>query len=1144
MTLTTRTLLLGITALTPGFAWGQALPTGGAYVAGSGSISTTGGTTTIDQSSARGVINWQGFSVGAGASVRFNNGSGATLNRVTGAQSSSLLGHIGATGTVFLINPNGVVIGPGGTVVTGGSFIASTRDTPNSTFMKGGNVILSGSSAGTVTNAGKITSTSGNVVLVGASVSNKGTVSAAGGTAALLAGNQVVLSEVDGPSGIYIVADSKAKGNVTNTGRIRAAAATLASAGGNVYALAGNREGLVQATGTTRVNGQVWLSAPHGTVTVESTTLKATSADGSGGIIRANGRAVNLRGKAVLNASASKAGRKGGHILVGTDSMGGTNLARSTTLASGVTLKATGKGTGAGGTIETSAHTLAVGAATISAGPGGSWLLDPDDLTIDSNAASTINSALNSGTNVTEQTSAATSNIAGTGTSSAGNGDILLNAALSWNSAARLILSSYHSITLNADITVGGAGKLTLTTNNNIGGTGTGDGTLNFGTSSVRFTSSSLTAASTTSNSPLTIDGHSYTLITSPGDLQNAVGVSGYYALARPLDMSSISNFTPLTPGGFTGTFNGLGNTISNLVINNSGADSVGLFGQVSTGGTIRNVGLIQANVTDYGEATGSLAGVNDGTISNVYATGNVTDNGDNKGISNTASSNSGNAAGGLIGVNEGTISDAYVTENVTQNSILGGNATVGGLVGLNYYGTISNVYATGNMRSTSYNGETGDLVGYNYYGTISNAYATGNVNASGTTGAAEAGGLVGYKYYGSISNAYATGNVTGSGLSEIGGLVGSNNGSISNAYATGNMIGSNVAAGGLIGVKYDGTISDVYATGNVSSHNSGGEIGALIGNNYYGTLNNAYFDTSTSGTTASIGGGNRSGGKGLTTVQWLTEGPMVSGSPYSFTDPGAWVSGSPYPILSSLPHNVISSTGAQTNVKSALSVSSLTFTDQNSNNASSLVDTSNLKWYSPLLSSTSNAGTTGAMYGTGATAAGYQSTYRATDTISKAALAITALNQTGIYGQNPALNKTDFKTSGLVNNDAVSGVSLSTTATKLSNTGSYALTASNARGSGLSNYAITYQSGTYDITRITTIPIFWPVASLNGNTPPASGPANLTITSIEQSPSLTLVNNYNPLPLPDSTAHSAAPNTYQIVLPGTSYTNRLKDTF
>uniref|UniRef100_UPI00046EDDF6 two-partner secretion domain-containing protein n=1 Tax=Acetobacter okinawensis TaxID=1076594 RepID=UPI00046EDDF6 len=490
-------------------------------------------TTTITQSSARGVINWQGFSIGAGGAVQFNNGSGATLNRVTGEQLSSIQGHLGATGTVFLINPNGVVVGPSGTVLTGGSFVASTRDTPNSAFMKGGNVTLSGTSSGSVTNAGKITSTNGNVVLVGAAVTNSGEISAAGGTAALVAGNQVVLSEADGPAGIYVVADSKAKGNVTNTGRIKAAAATLASAGGNVYALAGNREGLVQATGTTTVNGQVWLSAPHGTVTVESTVLSATNADGSGGVIRVNGEAVSLGGKAVLNASASKAGRKGGQILVGTDSMGGTNLARRTTVASGATLKATGQGNGAGGTIETSAHTLAIGAATVSAGRGGNWLLDPDDLTIDSAAASTINSALNSGTNVTEQTSATTgSNINGAGTNSSGSGDILLNAALTWNSTASLILSAYHSITLNADITVSGAGKLTLTTNNNIGGTGTGDGTVNFGSgSAISFTNAAAGPA-------LNIDGNAYTLLSHASQL-SSIGTSGYYALAADLDAST-----------------------------------------------------------------------------------------------------------------------------------------------------------------------------------------------------------------------------------------------------------------------------------------------------------------------------------------------------------------------------------------------------------------------------------------------------------------------------------------------------------------------------------------------------------------------------------------------------------------------------
>ncbi|MFT8423692.1 MAG: filamentous hemagglutinin N-terminal domain-containing protein, partial [Gluconacetobacter sp.] len=278
-----RLALIGFSILTPVSAFAQALPTGGAYVAGAGTIASAGSRTTITQSSARGIINWQGFSIGAGGTVQFDNGSGATLNRVTGSQMSSIQGRLGATGSVFLINPNGVVIGPKGTVVAGGSFVASTRDTPDGTFMKGGAVTLSGTSSGTVRNEGRITSTGGNVVLVGKSVTNSGAIEAAGGTVALAAGDKVVLSEAGGPDGIYVVADVKARGDATNTGRITAAAATLASAGGNVYALAGNRRGLIQATGTKTIDGQVWLSpAPRAGTRGGCTRARAQRRGGGG----------------------------------------------------------------------------------------------------------------------------------------------------------------------------------------------------------------------------------------------------------------------------------------------------------------------------------------------------------------------------------------------------------------------------------------------------------------------------------------------------------------------------------------------------------------------------------------------------------------------------------------------------------------------------------------------------------------------------------------------------------------------------------------------------------------------------------------------------------------------------------------------
>jgi hypothetical protein len=48
---------------------GGALPTNGQYVAGQGSISSSAGNVTVNQSSSHGIINWQNFSIGQGNSV-------------------------------------------------------------------------------------------------------------------------------------------------------------------------------------------------------------------------------------------------------------------------------------------------------------------------------------------------------------------------------------------------------------------------------------------------------------------------------------------------------------------------------------------------------------------------------------------------------------------------------------------------------------------------------------------------------------------------------------------------------------------------------------------------------------------------------------------------------------------------------------------------------------------------------------------------------------------------------------------------------------------------------------------------------------------------------------------------------------------
>jgi hypothetical protein len=131
-------------------------------------------------------------------------------------------------------------------------------------------------------------------------------------------------------------------------------------------------------------------------------------------------------------------------------------------------------------------------------------------------------------------------------------------------------------------------------------------------------------------------------------------------------------------------------------------------------------------------------------------------------------------------------------------------------------------------------------------------------VNAT-VIGKQTVGGLVGLNGGGSVSNSYSSGNVTGD--EHVGGLVGLNSGgtspisnsyaigNVSNSYSTGSVIGT-IGVGGLVG-ENDGTVSNSYSTGSVTG-NSG--VGGLVGNST-GTVSNSFWDIETSGQSTSAGG-------------------------------------------------------------------------------------------------------------------------------------------------------------------------------------------------------------------------------------------------------------------------------------------------
>ena len=692
-------LVAGAFVVMSAAAYAQTLPTGGTVVGGSATISQSGSSMTINQATARMAANWQSFSIGAGSTVTFNqpSASSVALNRVVGADVSVIQGALRANGQVFLLNPNGVLFTPTAQVDVGG-IVASTLSLSTADFMAG-SYQFAGSSSNAIVNQGNITTVNGGTIaLIAAKITNNGTLTANGGNVLLGAGSQVTL-DLGGPVKLQVT-QGAIDALIQNGGAIKAD-------GGLVYL-------------TAKAAGELTSTVINNTGVIEAQTL----ASGEKGAIYLMGGMVNDR------------------IVVGGK------------------LDASAPHGGDGGFIETSAAHVKIAddvKVTTAAANGktGTWLIDPVDFTIAASSGDITGAALGSllaSNSITIQTATGTNTATNLYGSTGTNGDIHVNDAVSWSANNTLTLNAFRNININQSITAT-TGKLALLY---------GQGAVAASNTATYNVNAAVNlSAGANFSTRLGSDGttKNYTVITTATDLQGMNGgLSTNYALGSNIDAGATSTwnsnagFVPIGNSStiFTGTFDGLGHTISNLTINRPATDYVGLFGYAGSGAVIQNVGLVGGSVTGAALVGGLVGFIDGATISNSYATGSV--------------SGTDYYVGGLVGYNNGTISNSYATGNVSGVGILGG------LAGENA-GTISNSYATGSVSGSDYG--VGGLVGFNT-GTISNSYATGNVSGSGSYAV---GGLVGYNEVATISNSYwnTTNNVgrLGVGFGTAGGVTG-----------------------------------------------------------------------------------------------------------------------------------------------------------------------------------------------------------------------------------------------------------------------------------------------------------------------------------------------------------------------------------
>ncbi len=170
----------------------------------------------INQTQQKAILTWDTFNVGAKTDLNFNqhgNRDWVALNRVLDPNMapSRILGNITADGSVYVINPNGIIFG-GTSQVNVGTLIASSANISNDQFLnkgiystQAGTTYLpsfTGATGAITVEAGaqietrapaSATSGGGFVLLMGSAVDNAGIISTPNGQTMLAAGRDFVL---------------------------------------------------------------------------------------------------------------------------------------------------------------------------------------------------------------------------------------------------------------------------------------------------------------------------------------------------------------------------------------------------------------------------------------------------------------------------------------------------------------------------------------------------------------------------------------------------------------------------------------------------------------------------------------------------------------------------------------------------------------------------------------------------------------------------------------------------------------------------------------------------------------------------------------------------------------------------------------
>lgn len=835
------------------------------------------GTTLEVHASDQAMVAWDQFSIRHGETTHFIQPSSSSLivNRVHG-NVSQIDGLLQANGKVYLVNPAGIVVGKEGVIRTAG-FLATTLDLKEGDFFLGHDLLFEGQSGAKIIHLGKMEAIGGDIFLLARSVVSEGSMQAKEGVVGIAAAHEVLL-KAEGTQRLFVAcraATEKDEVGIDQQGTIEASVAQLC-ADGNLYRLAINQTGMIDATGVRIEEGRVFLVADEGLSRCAGTVV-AKSVEGKGGTVHLLGQQVEVVEGASIDTSGSLGG---GEILIGGDFQGKNPEVKNASLSTvekGAFVRADaleeGKGgkvivwsdgdtrmhgtitarggsqSGDGGFVEVSAKEWMSCSMDVNTaaphGIAGEFLLDPTSITVDNNT--TTVGLLCPFTNLTGasvtikasdlQTCLTANNVTlSTASSGAGTGRITFNGssfAFSWSSANNLTLVANENIEVDGTLVNIGANAPTLTlqaTQDIVfkSGTNTATNVIGFGTNVTTPDSTRGTLS-----------------MTAGGDVQIAPSVAGHplHVAAQTMSITAGGDITigqaavdsiNVSCGGSMTLQAGGGMSLLGTATNNAFVDfSVAGSGTFTIGGGLTLLGG-SATTTPV---TLSVTGSSTFTIG-----GSILMLGGSKPTTQAAMALTGGGAlsvGGSVTVDGGSDTDAYAQISSPKQvlfNLIGGDLTliggsgsgafaqIGSIVSINNVGgnvlvqgrSNNNTYAQIGGSSTLINNVLGSVTLLAGSGPASSAYAQigpGNVTIANILQDINVTGQTG-----NFAKIGAGGTIN---IDQMGGSIVLTGGATTGATA---QIGEGIIA--ITGVG-----QDIRLTGGTA----GGSSFALIGNNVAG---------------------------------------------------------------------------------------------------------------------------------------------------------------------------------------------------------------------------------------------------------------------------------------------------------------------